>query len=44
MTALLKYRLPSGWILLAALLLTALVYWPGLSGDVLFDGYPNIVD
>lgn len=44
MTALLKYRLPSGWILLAALLLTALVYWPGLSGGFLFDDYPNIVD
>lgn len=44
MTALSKYRLSSGWILLAALVLTALVYWPGLSGGFLFDDYPNIID
>lgn len=44
MIALSKYRPSSGWILLAALILTALVYWPGLSGAFLFDDYPNIVD
>ncbi|AIF47261.1 hypothetical protein [Dyella japonica] len=35
----------SGWRLFAlALLITALVYWPGLYGGWLFDDYPNIVD
>lgn len=35
----------SGWRLLAlALLVTALVYWPGLHGGWLFDDFPNIVD
>ncbi|GAB2574656.1 hypothetical protein ISP15_15215 [Dyella jejuensis] len=34
----------SYWLLAAALLLTAIVYWPGLSGSWLFDDYPNIVD
>lgn len=34
-----------GWRSLAlALILTALVYWPGLCGGWLFDDYPNIVD
>ncbi|MDO1527792.1 hypothetical protein QMK61_03020 [Fulvimonas sp. R45] len=32
------------WMLCAALLVTALVYSPGLSGSWLFDDYPNIVD
>ena len=32
------------WLLAGALLLTALVYWPGLHGGFLFDDYPNIVD
>jgi hypothetical protein len=33
------------WLLLGlALLLTAALYWPGLSGGWLFDDYPNIVD
>jgi hypothetical protein len=31
-------------MLAAAFLLTAAVYWPGLSGGYLFDDYPNIVD
>lgn len=31
----------SSWLLL--ILLTGLVYWPGLHGDFLFDDYPNIV-
>jgi len=31
-------------VLFAAVLLTAMVYWPGLSGTYLFDDYPNIVD
>ncbi|MFC5740297.1 tetratricopeptide repeat protein [Dyella tabacisoli] len=30
--------------LVAALLLTFALYWPGLSGGWLFDDYPNIVD
>jgi len=34
----------ASWLLLAALLVTTLVYWPGLSGSWLFDDYPNIVD
>ncbi|WP_449429382.1 tetratricopeptide repeat protein [Rhodanobacter umsongensis] len=33
-----------GWWLLAGLALTAIVYWPGLSGGWMFDDYPNIVD
>jgi len=32
------------WILLAAIVITAMVYWPGLRGGFLFDDYPNIVD
>jgi protein O-mannosyl-transferase len=32
------------WALLAALVITALVYWPGLQGGFLFDDYPNIID
>lgn len=32
------------WILAAALCVTALIYWPGLSGGYIFDDYPNIVD
>jgi protein O-mannosyl-transferase len=32
------------WLLTLALAITALVYWPGLSGSYLFDDYPNIVD
>lgn len=37
--------LSNGWALLAlALLITTLVYAPGLSGGWLFDDYPNIVD
>jgi len=36
--------IPSRFILAAALLITAVVYWPGLSGAWLFDDYPNIVE
>lgn len=33
------------WLLLAAaVIVTAVVYWPGLSGGWVFDDYPNIVD
>jgi len=32
------------WLLLAMLALTLIAYWPGLSGNWLFDDYPNIVD
>jgi protein O-mannosyl-transferase len=32
------------WILAAALVITAIAYWPGLQGSFLFDDYPNIVD
>jgi len=38
---------PTSWarlMLFASLALTAVVYWPGLSGSWLFDDYPNIVD
>jgi hypothetical protein len=35
----------TGWLFLTlTLLVTALVYWPGLYGGWLFDDYPNIVD
>ena len=37
-------RCSSYWLLLIAILLVALVYWPGLYGGWLFDDYPNIVD
>jgi protein O-mannosyl-transferase len=37
-------RLRSWCLLGLALLLTAIIYWPGLSGGWLFDDYPNIVD
>jgi protein O-mannosyl-transferase len=40
-----SFRLATYWfVVAAALLLTAAVYWPGLSGGFLFDDYPNIVD
>ncbi|QAU25143.1 hypothetical protein EO087_15055 [Dyella sp. M7H15-1] len=40
-----SFRLTAHWfVVAAALLLTATVYWPGLSGGFLFDDYPNIVD
>jgi hypothetical protein len=32
------------WLLLLSLLLTTLLYYPGLTGDFIFDDYPNIVD
>jgi protein O-mannosyl-transferase len=32
------------WVLAAALVITTVVYWPGLQGGFLFDDYPNIVD
>jgi hypothetical protein len=32
------------WLLAVAIIITALAYWPGLSGSFLFDDYPNIVD
>jgi hypothetical protein len=37
-------RIYACWWLLAAMLITAAVYWPGLTGAYLFDDYPNIVD
>ncbi|MBD8899284.1 hypothetical protein [Rhodanobacter sp. DHG33] len=37
-------RLRARWLLLAAMLVTAVAYWPGLSGSWLFDDNPNIVD
>lgn len=39
-----KIRLHARWLLFAALLVTAVAYWPGLSGSWLFDDNPNIVD
>lgn len=32
------------WVLMAAFVVTAAVYWPGLQGGFLFDDYPNIAD
>jgi len=32
------------WLPIIAMIVTAIVYWPGLSGSWLFDDYPNIVD
>ncbi|RZO85105.1 MAG: hypothetical protein EVA65_08895 [Oceanococcus sp.] len=39
-----KFTLTPASILALALALTALVYWPGLSGGYIFDDFPNIVD
>ncbi|HEV2620734.1 MAG TPA: hypothetical protein VGU65_01440 [Frateuria sp.] len=39
-----RARMRSWGLLGFALLLAAIVYWPGLSGGWLFDDYPNIVD
>jgi protein O-mannosyl-transferase len=35
---------PYLWVLVAAFLITVIVYWTGLQGGFLFDDYPNIVD
>lgn len=41
----LPMRRRSSWLLLAiAIVVTAIVYWPGLTGGWLFDDHPNIVD
>jgi hypothetical protein len=37
-------RLTGRWLLVAALVVTTIIYWPGLHGSWLFDDYPNIVD
>ena len=39
-----KEQMSSWWMLLAAIALTAAIYWQGLYGTWLFDDYPNIVD
>src|SRR5690348_3630558 len=43
-----KMRTNARWLTFAALalalLVTALVYWPGLSGGYVFDDFPNIID
>jgi hypothetical protein len=39
-----RTRLLIPLLLAAAVILTVLVYWPGLSGGYVFDDYPNIVD
>jgi hypothetical protein len=37
--------LPLYWLILAAaFIVTIAVYWPGLSGNYIFDDYPNIID
>ncbi|MGA0585919.1 tetratricopeptide repeat protein [Dyella sp. KRB-257] len=40
----LRQRAPAFWLVMGGALLTAVVYWPGLSGSWLFDDFPNIVD
>lgn len=40
----LRSRPFGAWLFAAAILLTCLVYWPGLHGSWFFDDYPNIVD
>lgn len=40
----LRSRPVGAWLFVAAILLTCLVYWPGLQGGWFFDDYPNIVD
>lgn len=37
-------KISGRWLLFCGLMLTAAIYWPGLSGGFLFDDYPNIVD
>ncbi|SFS05835.1 hypothetical protein SAMN05216570_2069 [Dyella sp. OK004] len=39
-----RLRISGWWLTLVAITVTALIYWPGLSGAYLFDDYPNIVD
>lgn len=39
-----SFRQPGAWVTALALVLTLLVYIPGLSGGWLFDDYPNIVN
>jgi hypothetical protein len=44
MSPTIRYR-QHGYVLLAlALLLTVIIYWPGLTGGWLFDDFPNIVN
>ncbi|MDR6644521.1 hypothetical protein J2X57_003764 [Luteibacter sp. 1214] len=41
----LLHHLSRPWVLLGiGLMMTAMAYWPGLTGTWLFDDYPNIVD
>ena len=35
---------PAGWAVLLFCLLAIAVYWPGLSGDYMFDDRPNLLD
>lgn len=35
---------PAGWLLALLCLLTILIYWPGLSGDYMFDDRPNLLE
>jgi hypothetical protein len=37
-----RKRLPA-WLFAATCLLTIVVYWPGLSGDYMFDDLPNLI-
>jgi len=40
-----RFRKGLPWLLLAiAIIVTAIAYWPGLTGGWVFDDYPNIVD
>jgi tetratricopeptide (TPR) repeat protein len=41
-----KYNIPSrtGWLFLLTVLLTVFVYYPGLSGDYMFDDMHNLLD
>ncbi|MFC4762365.1 hypothetical protein [Dyella koreensis] len=44
MTLIGRLRISGWWLTFVAIAVTALIYWPGLSGTYLFDDFPNIVD
>ncbi|HUB91123.1 MAG TPA: hypothetical protein VMA74_15470 [Dyella sp.] len=39
-----QHRWPIAGLLILGFILTAAIYWPGLSGSFFFDDFPNIVD
>ncbi|MEZ5542468.1 MAG: tetratricopeptide repeat protein [Pseudomonadota bacterium] len=44
MTRSLPLLSPAGWLILLLCALTVAIYWPGLSGDYMFDDRPNLLE